>query len=181
MEFLREISDTSRKQLIPVLGDSNERSEVESSGFVQEEYHWSWGESEASWSAVGELICPKWPLKLAHRGWVLAWTRGHRERMGSWGSHQLKDQVSGLQGRTIGGEKNFQSSGPKGQVLIDLGRGARALRVEPRGLCEAFPGSLGLASHDLPGSRKRALIFHMRALEREDSTDFRVPALGRGC
>lgn len=59
MKFLREISDTSRKQLIPVLGDSNERSEVESSGFVQGEYHWNWGESEASWSAVGELICPK--------------------------------------------------------------------------------------------------------------------------
>lgn len=30
------------------------------------------------------------------------------------GSHQLKDQVSGLQGRAIGGEKNnFQSSGPR--------------------------------------------------------------------
>lgn len=92
VEFLRGISDTSRKQPIPVLADSNERSGVESSGFVQGEYHWSWGESEASWSAAGELICPKWPLKLARGGWVLAWTRGHRERMGSWGSHQLKDQ-----------------------------------------------------------------------------------------
>lgn len=65
-------------------------------------------------------------------------------------------------------------------MRIDLGRGARALRAVLRGLCEAFPGSLGLASHDLPGSRGRALIFNMRALEREDSMDFRVPALGRG-
>lgn len=65
-------------------------------------------------------------------------------------------------------------------MLIDVGRGARALRIVLRGLCEAFPGSLGLASHDL-GSRKRALVFKMRAHEREDSMDFRVPALRRGC
>lgn len=84
--------------------------------------------------------------------------------------------------KSLRDEKNyFQSSGPRRAGAHRFGRGARALRVVLRGLCEAFPGSLGLASHDLPGSRRRALIFNMRALEREDSMDFRVPALRGGC
>lgn len=97
------------------------------------------------------------------------------------GSYPLNDQVSGLPGRAIGVRITFSPQDPGGQVLIDLGTEAWALRAVLCGLCAAFPGSRGLASHDLPGSRRKALIFNMRALEREDSTDFRVPALRRGC
>lgn len=52
LEFLREVSDTPRTQLTPVLRESSETSEVESGGSVRISLELGW--SKASWSAVGQ-------------------------------------------------------------------------------------------------------------------------------
>lgn len=69
---------------------------------------------------------------------------GHWERMGSLGSRQLKDQVSGLQERAIRVRKiTFRHQVPWGQAPMDLGKGSGTLGAVLSGLCRTSPGNPG--------------------------------------
>lgn len=64
-------------------------------------------------------------------------------------------------------------------MLIDLEKGPGLSGQCCVASVEPFQEAWGLASHDLPGSRRRDLTFIMRALEGEDLTDSRVLAPGK--